>query len=169
MLVYQGMKFSFPSSINETSARIVAAGVTLLAIVTLATKQHWITAVLLYGFTARVLWGPKFSPLALLATKVITPRIPVDHKIVPGAPKRFAQGMGLTVSTIAFTGFLLGSPAITTFALVALIFAASLEAIFGFCLGCVTFGWLMRFGAIPERICVECADLSLRYAKVEQK
>jgi len=34
----------------------------------------------------------------------------------------------------------------------------------GYCLGCTVFGWLMRRGVIPEKICVECADLSRHYA-----
>jgi hypothetical protein len=44
-----------------------------------------------------------------------------------------------------------------------LLFAASLEAFAGICLGCRAFAVLMRVGIIPERVCRECADLSLRW------
>jgi hypothetical protein len=37
--------------------------------------------------------------------------------------------------------------------------AAFLEAAFGLCLGCRIFAVLMRIGLIPERVCLECADL----------
>ena len=44
-----------------------------------------------------------------------------------------------------------------------LVVAASLEAALGFCLGCRVFAVLMRLGVIPDDVCAECNDLSLRY------
>jgi hypothetical protein len=41
--------------------------------------------------------------------------------------------------------------------------AATLEAALGFCLGCKVFAVLMRLGLIPDDVCAECNDLSLRY------
>ena len=43
-----------------------------------------------------------------------------------------------------------------------LVFAASLEAALGFCLGCVIFGRLMAWGMIPESVCLDCADITRR-------
>ncbi len=40
--------------------------------------------------------------------------------------------------------------------------AAFLEAAFGLCLGCKVFGLLMRLGVVPDEVCAECNDLSLR-------
>src|ERR1051325_10563429 len=60
--------------------------------------QPWIAAVLAYGFVARVLTGPTLSPLGQLVTRVITPRLPVPPKYVPGPPQRFAQGIGATLT-----------------------------------------------------------------------
>jgi hypothetical protein len=51
-------------------------------------------APLAYGFVARVLTGPTLSPLGQLVTRVVTPRLPVAPRPVPGPPKRFAQGIG---------------------------------------------------------------------------
>jgi len=45
-----------------------------------------------------------------------------------------------------------------------LVVAATLEAVFSFCLGCVVFARLMRWGVIPEAVCQECNDLSRRLA-----
>jgi Domain of unknown function (DUF4395) len=40
--------------------------------------------------------------------------------------------------------------------------AAGLESIVGYCVGCKIFGLLMRAGLVPETVCAECADISLR-------
>jgi hypothetical protein len=44
----------------------------------------------------------------------------------------------------------------------ALVAAALLESVFAVCLGCIMFGWLMRLGVIPQRVCEECNNLQLR-------
>jgi hypothetical protein len=41
--------------------------------------------------------------------------------------------------------------------------AAGLESLAGYCVGCKIFGLLMRAGVIPQEVCAECADLSLRW------
>src|SRR5438309_11188274 len=100
--------FSFPNPVNDVSARLVAAGVVVLALAALLTQERWLLVVLAYGFVARVLTGPKLSPLGLLATKVLTPRLPFPAKHVPGPPKRFAQACGaaLTVPVVVlYFGF----------------------------------------------------------------
>ena len=158
---------SFPNPVNETSARLVAAGVVVMCVVTIVFNQPWVTAVIAYGFVARVLTGPTLSPLGQLVTRVITPRIPVQHKFVPGPPKRFAQGMGAFMSVTA--GVLALGFGLTTLAYVVLgliVVAASLEAGLAYCLGCRIFGFLMRRGVIPESVCEECADITKRYPEL---
>jgi hypothetical protein len=56
-----------------------------------------------YGFLARVASGPTLSPLGQLATRVIVPRLAAAPRLVPGPPKRFAQGIGATLSVTAAT------------------------------------------------------------------
>ena len=89
---YRGLRmrdlFSFPNPVNETSARLVAGAVAVLCVVTIAFQQGWLLPVLAYGFLARVLTGPKLSPLGLLATRVVTPRLDVTHRYSPGPAKR---------------------------------------------------------------------------------
>ena len=152
--------FSFPNPVNEVSARLVAAGVVILCIVTIAFDQPWLTLVLAYGFVARVLSGPTLSPLGQFVTRVVTPRVPFAPKLVAGPPKRFAQGMGATLSVgavIAYFGF--GS-AIAAFVLVGLIVvAATLESVFGLCLGCKAFAVLIRLGVVPEEVCERCNNI----------
>ena len=92
---------SFPNPVNEVSARLVAAGVVIMAAAYVITGWWPLLAVLAYGFVARVLSGPRFSPLGLLVTRVVTPRLGLAPRLVPGPPKRFAQGIGAVVSTTA--------------------------------------------------------------------
>ncbi|MDX6645623.1 MAG: hypothetical protein QOK40_1350 [Miltoncostaeaceae bacterium] len=152
--------FSFPDPVNEVSARLVAGGAALMALVTVALDQHWITVVIAYGFLARVLTGPTLSPLGQIVTRVITPRLNVPPRPVPGPPKRFAQAMGAVMSTLAAVlalGF--GLETAADVILVMLVAAASLEAVFALCLGCKVFALLMRMGVIPQEVCERCNDL----------
>ena len=63
--------FDFPNPVNEYAARTVAFMVLVLSIMTLIFASPWLAAILFYGFLARVLTGPKLSPMGLLSTKII--------------------------------------------------------------------------------------------------
>ncbi len=150
----------FPDPVNEVSARLVAGGVVCLSVLTIVSDQRWLGVLLAYGFVARVLSGPTFSPLGQLVTRLVTPNLPFAAKPVPGPPKRFAQGIGATLSLSAclvWFGFGLSGPARVLVGMITI--AASLESVLGFCLGCKLFAILMRVGVIPESVCERCADI----------
>ena len=152
--------FSFPNPVNEVSARLVAGGVVVLSVATIATGQVWLTAVIAYGFLARVLTGPTLSPLGQLVTRVITPRLGAEPRYVPGPPKRFAQGIGALFSTTAAVlGLGLGLDTAACAVLGVLVVAATLESVFAYCLGCKVFALLMRAGVIPANVCEECSNI----------
>ncbi len=152
--------FSFPNPVNEIAARVTAGGVVLLGLAAVAGQLPWLSIVLAVGFLLRVGWGPRFSPLALLSTKVIVPRLPVAKKMVPGPPKRFAQGVGLVFSTsAAILFYALDLQTAGYVVLGALVVAATLESVFALCLGCQAFAVLMRIGVIPESVCEECNNI----------
>jgi Domain of unknown function (DUF4395) len=154
--------FSFPNPVNEKAARVVAGVVLLTVLVILATGAYWLLIPLAYGFWARVLTGPTLSPLGWTAQNVIAPRLG-PKKPVPGPPKRFAQGMGATMATLALVFWLVvGSDTATDVVLGLFVIAAGLESIFAVCLGCQVFALLMRIGLVPESVCLECADISGR-------
>jgi hypothetical protein len=154
--------FSFPNPANDTSARIVAAGVVTMAVVFIITGNGWVLVPLTYGFAARVASGPTLSPLGQLSVRVITPLIKVQHKLVPGPPKRFAQTIGLVFTAVASALYLADNLSAARIVMAMLVVAASLEAFLGYCLGCKMFAILMRLGVIPEEVCAECNDISLR-------
>ena len=149
----------FPDPVDEVSARLVAGGVVVLTVATLALDQPWLAVVIAYGFVARVLTGPKLSPLGRLATQVVRPRLPVAPRLVPGPPKRFAQGIGAVLSVTAVVLFAVGASGVATGLLAALVVAAGLEAVLGLCLGCRAFALLMRAGVIPAEVCERCSDI----------
>lgn len=125
------------------------------------TGAAWLLVPLTYGFFARVTTGPAFSPLGLLATKVVTPRIHVKHRFVAGPPKRFAQFVGLVFSATASLLWVLDLGTASRVVAAALAAAAFLEAALALCLGCIMFRFLMRLGVIPERVCEQCNNLVL--------
>jgi hypothetical protein len=152
---------SFPRTVNEKAARVVAGGVAVIALVALVASAQWLLIGLALGFWARVLTGPKLSPLALLATRVVAPRLGAP-KEVAGPPKRFAQGMGAAITTLGSLAWLLGLGTVADVLLAMLVVAATLESVFAYCLGCQIFGLLMRAGVVPEDVCAECADIWAR-------
>lgn len=152
--------FSFPNPVNEVSARLVAAGVVVLGLLTIVLGEPWLLVPLAYGFVARVLTGPTLSPLGQLVTRVITPALPIEEKLVAGPPKRFAQGIGATLSVaavIAHFGF--GATTLAYVLVAMIVVAATLESVFAICLGCIVFGGLMRTGVVPEDVCERCNDI----------
>jgi hypothetical protein len=152
--------FGFPNPVNETSARLVAGGVVAQSVAFLAIRHWWVLVPLAYGFLARVLTGPRLSPLGQFVTRVITPRLDIDHRFVPGPPKRFAQGMGLVFSAGALLAWSLGVHPLSYVLIGGLVVAATLESVFALCLGCVVFSRLMRWGLIPADVCAECNELN---------
>jgi hypothetical protein len=135
--------FDFPNPVDEVSARLVAAGVVALGLLALVTGSPLVIALLAYGFVARVLTGPKLSPLGLLITRV-------------------ARGVGAVVTSSALVLTLAGHGGIAAALLVMLVTFASMEAAIGLCVGCKMFALLMRAGLVPEQICLECSDIRAR-------
>ena len=83
---------------------------------------------------------------------------------MPGPPKRFAQGVGVVFSVTALVLTGLGYWTAAEVVLGLLATAAFLESALGVCLGCLTFGVLMRKGIVPEEVCERCNDIWARPA-----
>jgi hypothetical protein len=153
----------FPHPVNEVAARTVAAGVVVMTLAALVTHALWLTVPLAYGFVARVLAGPRFSPLGTFAVRVVSPRIGTRARLVPGPPKRFAQAIGAACTCAALACWLAGADVAAMTLLALLLVPALLEAAFGYCIGCVVFARLMQAGLVPKTVCRDCADVSARF------
>ena len=163
---------SFPNPVNETSARLVAAGVVAQAIVFLFVREWWVLVPLTYGFVARVATGPTLSPLGQFVTRIATPAVETrllerDPKFrsrqVPGPPKRFAQSIGLGFTAAASLSWALGASGLAVVLVALLAVAATLEAVFAICLGCIAYSAIWG--------CADCDDISdrLRQALIEAR
>ena len=161
--------FSFPNPVNEVAARTVATGVVIMAVVAVAADLPWMLIPLTYGFWARVLAGPRLSPLGLLATRVIAPRLPFDERLTPGPPKRFAQAMGAAMTSAAVIVWASAGWEYARWLVVVLALPAFAEAAVGYCVGCRIFALLMRGGVIPASVCEECGDLSRRHPDLSRR
>ena len=153
--------FSFPNPVNELAARTVAGGVVVLAAATLATRWWPLLVILAAGFLGRVLAGPRLSVLGATAQRVIAPRLG-PPRLVPGPPKRFAQGIGATLTLGALAAYALSAPTLAWVLVALVLVAATLESVLAFCLGCWIFGRLQRAGLIPASVCEACNDIRLR-------
>jgi cytochrome c biogenesis protein CcdA len=155
--------FEFPDPVNETSARLVAAFVVLEALLFLVVREGWVLIPLTYGFLARVATGPTLSPLGQFVTRFATPRVETlltqrNHdfrsRLVPGPPKRFAQAIGLGFTASASIAWVLDAPAVAVVLIALLAVAATLEAAFAVCLGCIAYSAIWG--------CADCNDISDR-------
>ena len=155
--------FSFPHPVNEVAARMVAGMVLLLSSVIILFQVPWLLFFVAYGFLARVLTGPTLSPMGLLATRVLVPLLGDPVRPVAGPPKRFAQtvGLGFSIASLVLY-YVFGLPVAAYGALGVLVIFASLEAFAGFCAGCFVFGYLMRWGLIPQETCERCNNFQVR-------
>ncbi len=87
----------------------------------------------------------------------------IDH--VDGTPKKvsyelltLARELGTPSAVVLGAGAAGAADVVVALILV----AATLESVFGFCLGCTIFGALMRSGVIPESVCEECNAIGAR-------
>jgi hypothetical protein len=155
----------FPDTVDERAARVVAGGVVVMTTTSLLTDRPWILAPVAGGFAARVLSGPRFSPLGRLATRVIVPRMPGPARPVAGPPKRLAQGLGLAMSSASLLlAVVFGRRRAARVVLSVLIAAAGLESFAGICLACKMFPLLVRAGLVSADSCADCADPWARFA-----
>ena len=157
--------FSFPHPVNEVAARIVAAMVVILCTIILFTQYLPLLLFLVYGFLARVISGPTLSVFGLLATKIVVPfmgKLGVKENLVPGPPKRFAQSIGLFLSTVALVFYLLDISLVVNSLISIILIFAILESCLSFCAGCYVFQRLMNWGLIPEDTCEKCNNISFK-------
>ena len=157
-----GARRWWPESVDDVTVRLTAGIVLVLVVITLATQQWWLFVPLFADFAIRTLWGPRWGVTsrlaALLRTKVSAPRRPTAS-----APKRFAAGIGATMTglaSLALAATLLTDaswPVVALWVIGAIMtLFPALEAILGLCVGCKLFALLARFGVVDPDLCVDC-------------
>jgi Domain of unknown function (DUF4395) len=142
--------------IDPRGTRFSAAiTVLVLAAVILTTPSPLATVLLSFQtmvFAMGAILGPSAQPYGWIFRKLIRPRLSPPKEMEDALPPQFAQAVGLGFALGAMVCALFVWPiGVLVFAGFAL-FAAALNAVFGFCLGCEVYLRIQRFipdGAIP--------------------
>lgn len=114
---------------------------------TVALAQS-ILAIVWVSFLWGTLFGNSKHPFGLLYKKVIRPRLAAPKELEDARPPRFAQFVGLFVTSIGFVLAAVAVPYGIAIAAGALFAASTLQAYFGYCLGCQIYLGLRRVGVI---------------------
>ncbi|MDA3955486.1 DUF4395 domain-containing protein, partial [Oceanispirochaeta sp.] len=100
--------YSIPKKVNSKVVRLVGGQVFLLSLLFIVTQEPFIPAFLLIDFATRALGLPRYSLLAY--TGILLARLfKMKEKPIFFAPKRFAAGIGLFLSTSSLISVLLGA------------------------------------------------------------
>lgn len=97
------------------------------------------------------LWGvvsPRTAPWSVLYRRLIQPRLAPPTDLEDPRPPRFAQGVGLFVTTVGLLLHAIGVPLALPIAAGLAFMAAFLNAVFGLCLGCQLWLVLQRIGLV---------------------
>jgi len=115
---------------------VVSAFSTIIAGVLLAAQA------LVFALGAAL--GPRRSPYGALFAGVVALRLSAPASTEPVPPLRFAQLVGFVFAAVGTVAFLLGAGVLGTVATGFALFAALLNAAFGFCLGCQIYPLVAR-------------------------
>lgn len=97
------------------------------------------------------LWSvvaPRTAPWGAIFRSLIAPRLSAPTELEDPRPPRFAQGVGLFVTSVGLILHLVGVPWALPIAAAFAFIAAFLNAAFGFCLGCQMYLLLQRIGLV---------------------
>jgi hypothetical protein len=127
---------------NNISRLTVFFNVILLALF-LTTQIPYFVILCAADYAIRVAGKPQYSPMRWLAAKIASAlKWPVMLK--DQAPKIFAARLGLLFSASSVIFFPFSLPVSLTFASILLVFA-TLDSVFNFCVGCLTY----TYGVLP--------------------
>jgi hypothetical protein len=143
--------------IDPRGTRFSAAVTVLVLAGVIVTTPSPVAAMLLavqtMAFAMGAILGPSTQPYGWLFRTLVRPRLKAPSHMEDALPPQFAQAVGLAFALAASVSMLLAWPlGVWIFAGFAL-FAAALNALFGFCLGCEIYVRIQRFlpeGAIPS-------------------
>lgn len=130
--------------VNEIVIRLVAMQVIFATVTALYFQSAYIAALLWIDFGARAFGFSQLSPLKYIAQKTVT-HFQLGYKASNEAPKKFAATVGfVVVGTLTLLVFLEYSLTATIIGGFLLLFA-TLESVFGICVGCMAYQQLTRF------------------------
>lgn len=128
--------------VNESVARTTAFITILLVAAGFVSNSVLVFVFLLADFYVRAFTNLKFSPLSYMGSRLVN-TLNFDSKPVGKAPKIFAARLGF-VMTLIITVLLLLNLNIAALAVGGVLaICASLEFVFGICLGCIIYTYIV--------------------------
>ena len=126
------------------------AAVTMgVLVVILATAGGVVGTVVTAVQTALFIWGAAAgvtrTPHAEVFRSAVRPRLSSPDHLEDPAPPRFAQAVGAVFTGVALIAFLAGAITVGEIAIGLALVAATLNAVFRFCLGCELYLIIKRF------------------------
>lgn len=131
-----------PNRVDENQVRVTAFGVIIIMGLFFMTQNPLFPAFLMLDFYIRAFTRLKDSPLSFLA-KLIVRMLKTTPLMIDKAPKMFAARIGLLLSTIIVTAFLLGFPLLVYVLSATLVVFAFLECGLNFCAGCYIYTYVV--------------------------
>lgn len=89
-----------------------------------------------FAFGAGSLLGLRYQPYGWVFRRFVRPRIAAPAELEDERPPRFAQSIGLGFTALGLIGAFSGVPALFYIAIGFALAAATLNALFDYCLGC---------------------------------
>ena len=128
------------TGIDPRGPQFNAAVTVVVLVAVLATAGTVVGTVLTAVQAALFAWGALLGVQSTIHAKVfksvVRPRLGAPDHLEDPAPPRFAQGVGFAFSAVALVAFLLGADIVGIVAIACALVAATLNAVFRFCLGC---------------------------------
>jgi len=126
-----------------------SAGLTsVVLVVALLTRSPVVIALQLLQFGIGAFAGPPKSPYAWLYKRLVQPRLSSEFASEAVKPPQFAQLVGFIFALVATIGALTHLWPLFTIATSFALFAAFLNAAFGYCLGCKVYLLGVRFRSV---------------------
>lgn len=104
--------------------------------IVLATSSVWLLTAQAVVFAAAALFGMRYAPYGFVYRWLVRPRLRPPAELEAAAPPRFAQAVGLVISTIGIIGYATGTAPLGIAAAALGLIAAVLNGMFDLCLGC---------------------------------
>ena len=142
-------RLAAPAGIDPRGPQFNAAVTVVVLVAILATAGTAVGTVLTAAQAALFLWGATAgvtrTPHATVFKALVRPRLSAPDHLEDPAPPRFAQAVGSVFTLVALVAFLAGGTLVGEVAIGFALVAATLNAVFRFCLGCELYLLIRRF------------------------
>ncbi|OXM70311.1 DUF4395 domain-containing protein [Amycolatopsis vastitatis] len=132
-------------AVDPRGPRFAAILTTIVLAVVLVTEWWPLLALQTVVFAIGAFVGLKPAPYSIVYRALLAPRLGPTDEREDAAPLRFAQAVGFVFALVGTVGFALDVPSLGIVATAFALFAAFLNAAFGFCLGCEMYLLIKRF------------------------